>query len=59
MATVDQHSLVRATAQVTIASVARPGKSRNEDLVGVLGPYVWLLDATSPRGRSCCGRDGA
>jgi serine/threonine protein phosphatase PrpC len=54
-----QRSYAGVASQVTIASAARPGKRHNEDLVGVLGPHVWLLDGTSPRGRSCCDRDGA
>jgi hypothetical protein len=59
MAITRPSSQVRVVPQVTLASAARPGKRRNEDLVGVLGPYAWLLDGTSPRGRSCCDRDGA
>jgi Protein phosphatase 2C len=59
MTTIRQRSPIRIGSQVTLASAARPGKRRNEDLVGILGPYAWLLDGTSPRGRSCCDRDGA
>jgi hypothetical protein len=59
MALTRPSSQVRVVPQVTLASAARPNKRRNEDLVGVLGPYAWLLDGTSPRGQRCCDRDGA
>jgi hypothetical protein len=50
-----------ALAQVAFASVPRPGKTRNEDLVAAVDGVAMLLDGASvPAGMpACCDRDAA
>ncbi len=54
----DQRNLVLS---YRAASVPRPGKQQNEDLIGTLGGLAWLLDGASvPAGMPrCCTRDAA
>jgi hypothetical protein len=50
-----------AVAQVAFASVPRPGKARNEDLVAAVDGVAMVLDGASvPAGMpACCDRDAA
>ena len=47
-------------SQITAASAPRPGKRRNEDLVGVSDSAAWVLDGASGAGEAqCCDRGAA
>ncbi|HEV8649928.1 MAG TPA: hypothetical protein VG276_11120 [Actinomycetes bacterium] len=47
------------TTHVAFATVPRPGKTNNEDLVAAVGSAAWVLDGSSvpPGLPSCCDRD--